>query len=274
VIALNEILYSDYYREQISKLLPGNTRTLSKQEMLNQVFRFSGIGSCFVNAIARLYSYDEQTKSNDTDCVVLINPDLDEGTFQKVYNGIISIITSIVCPSHNPTKETVDVRTLKTELSYTTSPANLSFFQNFGYFPKNRAERVHLDISLFKIHEYTLHNTILDVSVYLRKNRRLREVWSLFSIEAAEFHMTPFPNPVALLIEVYNASKLDARTEAEGGKGAARAAKVAFLQRIIPKKDVDNFATIAKNPDIQATLREMYTSGGGFKRARRKIKGF
>ena len=271
VIALNEILYNDYYREQISKLLPGNTRILSKQEMLNSVFRFSGIGSCFVNAIARLYSHDEQTKSNDTDCVVLINPDLDEETFQRLYNGIVSIISSIVCPTQDPDPETVDVRTLKTKLSYTTSPVNVSFFQNFGYFTRNRAERVHLDISLFKVHEYTLANTILDVSVYLRKNKRLREVWSLFSIDAAEFHMTPFPNPVALLIEVYNASKLDTRTEAEGGKGASRAAKVAFLQRIIPKKDVDSFAAIATNSEILSTIREMYT-GGGFKRTRRRMK--
>lgn len=268
VIALNEILYSDYYREKISKLLPGNTRILSKQEMMNQVFRFSGIGSCFVNAIARLYSHNEQTNSNDTDCVVLINPDLDEETFQRVYNGIVSIISSIVCPAQYIDPEIVDVRTLKTKLSYTTSPVNVSFFQNFGYFPRNRAERVHLDISLFKVHEYTLANTILDVSVYLRKNRRLREVWSLFSIDAAEFHMTPFPNPVALLIEVYNASKLDTRTEAEGGKGASRAAKVAFLQRIIPKKDVDSFAA---SPEILATIREMYT-GGGCKRTRRRMK--
>lgn len=272
VIALNEILYNDYYRVQISNLIPGNTRVLTKQEIQNTVFRMSGIGSCFVNAIARLYSSAVQTKSNDTDCVILINPDLDEETFHRVYNGIISIITSIVCPSHDPNPETVDIRTLKTNISYITSPVNVSFFQNFGYFPRNSAERVHLDISLFKVHEYTIANTILDVSVYLRKNRRLREVWNLFSLDTAEFHRTPFPNPVALLIEVHNASKLDTRTEAEGGKGASRASKVAFLQRIIPKKDVDKFLASTNNPEIHAAIREIYSSGG-FRRTRRRING-
>jgi hypothetical protein len=269
VIALNEILYCDYYREQISKLIPGNSRVLSKQEMQTTVFRFSGIGSCFVNAIARLYSHEEQTNSNDTDCVLLLHPDLDEGTFQRVYNGIVSILTHVLCPTLEPHVETVDIRTLKTHLSYTTSPVNVSFFQNFGYFQANKAERVHLNISLFKVHEYAFANTILDVSIYLRQNKRLREVWNLFSVDAAEFHMTPFPNPVALLIEVYNASKLDLRPEAEGGKGASRATKVAFLQRIIPKKDVDHFLANTTNPDIHKTLRDIYAVGGG-KRSRRR----
>jgi len=273
VIALNEILYNHYYRGQISKLIPGNSRVLSKQELQANVFRLSGIGSCFVNALARLYSNNEQTKSNDTDCVILINPDLDETTFQRVYNGIVSIVTSLVCPVlENP--DTVDIRTLKTKLSYTTSPVNVSFFQNFGYFPKHRAERVHLDISLFKVHEYTLANTILDISVYLQKNKRLREVWALFSIDAAEFHMTPFPNPVALLIEVHNASKLDLRPEAEGGKGSSRAAKVAFLQRMIPKADVDNFLAKTSNPEIHAAVREIYSSIGGSRRIRRKDRSY
>ena len=272
VIALHDILYSDYYREKISRLLPGNTRVLSKQEMHTSVFRFLGIGSCFVNVIARLYSSEEQTISNDTDCVILLHPDLDEATFQRVYNGIVSIVTSIVCPIHDPNPDTVDVRTLKTKLAYTTSSVNVSFFQNFGYFPRHKAERVHLDISLFKVHEYTIANTILDISIYLQTNRRLREVWSLFSIEPAEFHMTPFPNPVALLIEVHNASKLDTRTEAEGGKGASRANKVAFLKRIIPKADVDRFLTHVTNSDIREAIQEIYPSIGGSKRGYRRHK--
>ena len=269
VIALNEILYNDYYRGQISKLIPGNSRVLSKQELQAKVFRLSGIGSCFVNALARLYSNTEQTKSNDTDCVILINPDLDETTFQRVYNGIVSIVTSLVCPvCENP--DTVDIRTVKTKLSYTTSPVNVSFFQNFGYFPKHRAERVHLDISLFKVHEYTLANTILDISIYLQKHKRLREVWTLFSIDAAEFHMTPFPNPVALLLELHTASKLDLRPEAEGGKGSSRTAKVAFLQRMIPKADVDKFLAKTSNPEMHAAIREIYSSIGGSRRIRSK----
>jgi len=257
VIALHDILYNDYYRGQISALLPGNTRVLTKQELQNTVFRVSGIGSCFVNAIARLYSSTEQTTSNDTDCVVLLNPDLDEDTFQRVYNGIVSILTSILCP-HETHPDTVNIQTLKTKLSYTTSPVNVSFFQNYGYFQKNRAERVHLDISIFKVHEYTIANTILDISVYLRKNKRLRDAWDLFSIDTAEFHGAPFPNPVALLADVYITTKLDTRTNAEGGKSALRAARVACLQRILPKKDVDAFLANVSNPDIHAAMREIY----------------
>jgi hypothetical protein len=236
LVALNEILYHDYYREQISKLLPGNTRVFNKHDMQTKVFRVSGIGSCFVNAIARLYSSTERTDSNDTDCAIFIHPDLDEETFQRVYNGIVSIITSILRPSTYLHQDMADIRTFKTKLSYTTSPVNVSFFQNYGYFPKHRAERVHLDISLFKVHEYTIANTILDISVYLRTNKRLREMWNLFSIDTAEFHMTPLPNPVALLVEVYHASKLDQRTDAEGGKGVSRAAKVALLRSIFQTK--------------------------------------
>ena len=274
IIAINDSLYSEDSLEKISKLIPGNTRILSKQEMQTNVFRFIGIGSAFVNVIARLYFSIEQVKSNDTDCVVLLNPDFDEETYNTIYNGIISIISNILCPRHTVQSDTVDIRTLKTKLSYMISPVNVSFFQNYGYFPRsaNRAEtkRVHLNISLFKVHEYLISNTILDVVVYLRNNRRLRGLWNIFALEPSEFHSVPIPNPVAVLIDTYSASKSDTRAESEGGKGISRADKVAFLKHILPRNDVEKFVTKTENSNVVSILRELYPIGGGSKRTRRR----
>ena len=262
IIALNDFLYCDDAREMISKLIPENTRILSKQEMQTNVFRFIGIGSTFVNLIARLYSSNEQVNSNDTDCVVLLNPDFDEETYNKIYNGIISIITSILCPINDLQSDTVDIRTLKTKLFYMTSPVNVSFFENYGYFPRNmhtlENKRIHLNISLFKVHEYMISNTIIDVVVYLRNNSRLRELWDLFALDPSEFHGVPFPNPIVVLIEMYNASKLDNRNEIDGGKGLSRIAKVNFLKRIIPQKNVDLFVANTKNVNILSIIKELY----------------
>jgi hypothetical protein len=201
-------------------------------------------------------------KSNDTDCVILLHPDLDPTTYQNVYNGIVSIVSSILCPSHEIGSNIVDIRTLKTQLSYVTSPVNVSFFQNYGYFPRkgSSTERILMNISLFKVYEYSIASTILDVSIYLRTNPRLREVWNLFSVDAAEFHSVPMPNPVALMIEMYNASKLDVRSEEEGGKSLARKAKVMFLQRVLPKNVVDAFP---RTDEYTNTLRELYPVVGG-----------
>jgi hypothetical protein len=271
MIALNDILYSEVSRERISKLLPGTTTVLSKLDMQTHVFRFVGLGSTFVNVFGRLFSSNEQVKSNDTDCVILLHPDLDPTTYQNVYNGIVSIVSSILCPSHEIGSNIVDIRTLKTQLSYVTSPVNVSFFQNYGYFPRkgSSTERIHMNISLFKVYEYSIASTILDVSIYLRTNPRLREVWNLFSVDAAEFHSVPMPNPVALMIEMYNASKLDVRSEEEGGKSLARKAKVMFLQRVLPKNVVDAFP---RTDEYTNTLRELYPVVGGSESRENKRK--
>ena len=129
-----------------------------------------------------------------------------------------------------------------------------------------------MNISLYKVYEYAIANTILDVSIYLRTNPRLREVWNLFSVDAAEFHGVPNPNPVALLIEMYNASKLDVRSEEEGGKSLARKAKVLFIQRILPKNVVDTFLSKARGEDIHTALRELYPVVGGKGTRRKSMK--
>jgi len=271
LILLNNVLYNENSRKKISKLIPNNKRILTKNEIQNQVFRFVGIGSLFVNVIARLYSSEERIVSNDTDCVIVINPYFSEEIYHQIYNVIINIINNVLCPKENDFSNLVDIRTLKSKLLYNKSSVNISFFQNYGYISKKDTDpstikRVPLNISLFKVHEFTFKNTILDVSIYLQKNPRAKELWYLFSINPSEFYSVSIPNPITLLIEMYNASKLDKRSEAEGGKGQTRLQKVAFLQRIIPKENIHafikelNYKEMYKinKVDLYKTITELY----------------
>lgn len=272
LIVLTETLYNDESRRMLSRFIHGDGPVLNKDEMRKNVFQIVGTGSTFVDLTVR----SDITESspyvgidvNDTDCAIVINPNLSEVQYTNVYTGIVHIINTIVCPSNPVTSDIVDIRTLKSKLSYTHDAVNVTFFKNYGY--KTREGRVTLNISVFKVHGITLQNSILDITIYLRENSRIHELWKLYSINPyPELYGVPIPNPIALMMDQYKSSKLNTRDETEGGKGPARMHRVNMLKHYIPKTDVEQFITKFGNSDL---LREIYTGGGAKRHKTQKRK--